>query len=299
LSEGPTRTKTVKLEYFRQFYPHHPEDVEISPYGNVIVKGMSYRYEIQVEELLEQVKRIQGIPYEIKLVSNEYISRRFSHFRIHTHRELYEEVIKSRDILIARGKTKIEQDLRNSSGNISMGFTLVVKINDRVEWYEAYPQEVITFLEGVKAHGIQYIESVLRPSVPGKLKVEGPITADSDVEESLLKRLVESGLLKGRVRCQVPVGVRIFTKSGIKRVDMVCETENEVWIIEAKERLNWEAIGQVICYAILYDDDYELPKKWFSLPKRDIKKAIVCRETDPVLVHCCRALGIHIFQFDV
>ena len=291
--ESPLR---VKLVYCRQFYPSSPEKIRKTPYEHLIAEDFGYEEDLMIEELLEEIKKQHGIPYEIRLVSNEYFKRRYGHLPIHLHEEVYGEIIRFKRKLMIRGKRDVERDLRNSSGTISLGWTLIVKVNDEVVWYETFPGDIIRFLEGIVYSGVNYIKSYLMPLSDREPLVVGDIRGDTAVEEELLRKLVFSGIFNGyRIRTQVPLGTRVHGKA--KYADMVCEKPGEVWIIEAKEEPNWEAVGQVICYKVLYEEDNYLPEEIREKTARNINLGIVVKNTDPVIEHCCRRLGIRIFKF--
>ena len=56
-----------------------------------------------------------------------------------------------------------------------------------------------------------------------------------------------------------------------KSIDLVVRTDQKIWVIEVKPKLNWEAFGQVIAYEYLF-------KKENS--KVQIQKGIVCKDLD-------------------
>ncbi len=60
-----------------------------------------------------------------------------------------------------------------------------------------------------------------------------------------------------------------------------------VWVVEAKPRLNCEALGQVLLYGDLYEtEDSEKP----------VKLAIVCYELDAEVLTSCHKRCITVFQ---
>lgn len=72
-----------------------------------------------------------------------------------------------------------------------------------------------------------------------------------------------------------------------KYIDLVFEKEDETWLIEAKNILNYKALGQVLSYKGLY------LQKVFS-PKT-VKLGIVCEKSDPDIEQACKRQGIKIF----
>ena len=71
-----------------------------------------------------------------------------------------------------------------------------------------------------------------------------------------------------------------------KFIDYVCIIKDTAWIMEGKEKLNYEAIGQVLTYSYLFSIDY---------PQFKIKKAIICQENDPLLEEVCKNIDIEVF----
>lgn len=78
----------------------------------------------------------------------------------------------------------------------------------------------------------------------------------------------------------------------LKFIDyVVCEVgSNVAWIIEGKKKLNYKAIGQVIVLSDLFIED----NPTFS----EVRKAIVCEETDPVLEATCKKNEIEVLTLD-
>lgn len=72
----------------------------------------------------------------------------------------------------------------------------------------------------------------------------------------------------------------------LKFIDYVCVIGNTAWIIEGKRVLNYEAVGQVNVYSYLFSKDY---------PQFSIRKAIVCKESDPLIEQYCREFDIKVF----
>jgi len=73
----------------------------------------------------------------------------------------------------------------------------------------------------------------------------------------------------------------------LKFIDyVVCDAGDVAWIIEGKKKLNYEAIGQVKVYSDLFTED----NPTFS----EVRKAIVCEETEPVLEATCEKNNIEI-----
>lgn len=98
-------------------------------------------------------------------------------------------------------------------------------------------------------------------------------------EKELLDRLIKEKLAKGKAEFKVGVGR--------KQIDMVFEKESEIWLIEAKKSLNFEALGQVLTYEKLYQEQFPC--------KKTLKLGIVCEEGDLEIEEACRSKGVKVF----
>lgn len=102
-------------------------------------------------------------------------------------------------------------------------------------------------------------------------------------EKQLLDELIEKGLFgKGDAKFEVNVGMK-----EPKYIDMVFEKEDETWLIEAKNTLNYESIGQVLSYKELYLKSVVSPKI--------VKLGIVCEKSNSDIEQACKRHGIKIF----
>lgn len=75
--------------------------------------------------------------------------------------------------------------------------------------------------------------------------------------------------------------------NSLKRIDYVVRTGNIAWIIEGKQKLNLEAIRQIMEYYDLFTEDN---------PIYEVRKAIVCEETNPTHESTCRENNIEVFS---
>jgi len=100
-------------------------------------------------------------------------------------------------------------------------------------------------------------------------------------ERELLDRLVKEKLGEGKAEFEVSVRR--------KQIDMVFEKEDEIWLVEAKEKLKFEALGQVLTYEKLYQGQFS--------PKKALKPGIVCEEGDSEIEEACRSQGVKVFIF--
>ncbi|MHC1611386.1 MAG: hypothetical protein ACXQTW_07345, partial [Candidatus Methanospirareceae archaeon] len=70
-------------------------------------------------------------------------------------------------------------------------------------------------------------------------------------------------------------------------IDYVCIIGDIAWIIEGKQKLNPEPIRQIMGYYDLFIEDY---------PTFEVRKAIVCEETNPKYERICRENNIEVFS---
>lgn len=72
-----------------------------------------------------------------------------------------------------------------------------------------------------------------------------------------------------------------------KRIDVVMETEEEIWIIEVKPRAGMSALGQLLTYEILFRREFA--------PEKDTHLAVVCERLEQDAEDLLTLHGIDIF----
>jgi len=75
-----------------------------------------------------------------------------------------------------------------------------------------------------------------------------------------------------------------------KRIDVVASVEGGLWVIEVKPRANMYAVGQVITYQRLFEQEYISPGQ--------IVPVIICDAYDEDLVDEFDELGVLVLQND-
>jgi hypothetical protein len=73
-----------------------------------------------------------------------------------------------------------------------------------------------------------------------------------------------------------------------RNIDLVCETSEVIWILEAKVLVDSCAFGQVLQDELLYKNERKPPKP--------LKLGIICEESDPYLEQLCQKHHITIFE---
>lgn len=71
-----------------------------------------------------------------------------------------------------------------------------------------------------------------------------------------------------------------------KSIDAICKTDNEVWILEAKNILDYKALGEVLTYAALYKEEY---------PNANVRMGIICGSIEDEILGTCKKYDITVF----
>lgn len=80
----------------------------------------------------------------------------------------------------------------------------------------------------------------------------------------------------------------LWQKITSKRIDAVCERKNIIYIIEIKDRLRPSAIGQVLTYLILYQEQFA--------PEKPLQGVILTEFTDPDMMHVADHYKIKVWK---
>jgi len=291
--------------YVRQFYPLNKEYIEKTKFGNYIdSKDLSYEDELEVEELLNSIKCKFDIPYKIQLRSNSIYVDKYPELNIVTQLEIGDMIKKFAKNLVARGK---EQKILIKEIYEIKAFTLIILQNGKIEWYIMGYDEIIKFLNFVYKEGSSYIINFLKRLASEPKIYPGIYKIRKTKELEIIFKLTMSGKLgEGRELLEVPVGKKrsygrknfkiSFKKKGLKRIDLVYETKDAYWLIEAKRKLNWDAVGQILCKKIMFEEDYNIKtQERLSGKKKEIRIGICCEKTDETIEQCCMLLGIEVF----
>ena len=73
-----------------------------------------------------------------------------------------------------------------------------------------------------------------------------------------------------------------------KRIDVVAERDNEIWIFEVKPDAGLSAIGQVLSYRVLYKQQFK--------EERPIRLAIVTTRVDDDIREVAKEYGIKVYE---
>jgi hypothetical protein len=78
----------------------------------------------------------------------------------------------------------------------------------------------------------------------------------------------------------------VIAATSQKRIDVVAETKDSIWIIELKPRGGMSAVGQLLAYEVLYNIKFK--------PIKPLKKVMMCERMAPDLDIVYSSYGIEI-----
>ncbi len=253
-----------------------------------------YRKEVhdQILQLLQQIKNKHGIDYEIVNIRMRKSQYSQDSYPDEQHeKEIYESHFKPRNRLLRqRVGQSIRRALRSRSGGYFVAGTIAIIENSQVEWFtygtefERYDpnNRELAFLKALLERGHPLLESLCIPIEQAKKH-----------ESDLIDRFIESRTFDGKFEREFKIGNQVVTVEGYempidfrKSVDLVYYTNETVWIIEAKTKLNYEALGQVLTYRTLYEEQYS------AIPKTGIACAIVNGE----VLKARKKFGVTVFE---
>jgi hypothetical protein len=247
----------------------------------------------EVIKILELIKSKHGIDYEVFGIRSEVISGNRYVDEKH-EKEIYETHFKPRArILNKRIGAPLPKCLRSRGGRGHYYIAGVVAVlrNGLVEWFtcyescrdrfKMYDEDLnIGFLKAVLDVGLPLLEDLCKPLEPSQKKSEA----------ELIEKFIKSDILKGKFCLEVKVGSQVSGPFDYRKsIDLLCHGEKETWVIEAKERLNYEALGEVITYAHLYAKEH---------PSEEIRMGIICSELDEEILETCKFYGITVFKLN-
>lgn len=100
--------------------------------------------------------------------------------------------------------------------------------------------------------------------------------------------LYEKGLITLKELEEVKSIIRSVQSLTQLRIDVVAETEKEIWIIEVKPRAGRSALGQLEAYHFWFIKQYK--------PTKPVRLAVVCYEVDKNMEPIYASKGIRIFK---
>jgi len=240
----------------------------------------------------QEAKRKYDIEYDVfnlRITENGYVDEKHE-------KEVYDSHFRPRvRILKQRIGESLPRSLRSQRGKghyYISGHIAILK-DGQVEWYTCW-ESCKRFKNFDKDDEIGFLKCLLSQGLTLVKALCPDISSLKSPHDFLIDEFIKINPLRGRIEREVKVGTTIFTnKYGDvfdwrKAIDLVCYTYQEVWIIEAKPKLNWEAFGQVIAYASLFQKEHS---------RDHIQKGIICKEADTQILAVCEEFGINVFAY--
>ena len=230
----------------------------------------------KILELLNEVRSKHDIDFEIIEVSRE------------TEREIYRKDFVSRaKILSGRIGGSVARALRSRRGHVYLRGTIALVLKDRLEWFASYTDPLYkkwkSFDQGAPTT-IGILRMILEKGKPLVEEIMGRPLIRQAEHAQIVDLFIDSNELKliEKPEREVSIGkeIIIFDKYGKKKevgkkiVDIVCKTSEATWVIEAKQYLNAEAIGQALVYKELYQKQH---------PQEKVRCGVVCKYADKEL----------------
>ena len=205
--------------------------------------------------------------------------------------EIYKrDFLPRKNVLKARTGMSLRDQLRSNSGNYNLAGTLAIVSHSGIEWFcPPYGRDAqfgfdsdarLDFLLAVREQGTVFLVQLCPPVTKGQ------------PEADLVDLFLSLRVLDGYVQREVPIGSHRFTTEfgtfdWRKAIDLVIETSDDIWVIEAKPRLSCEALGQVLLYGDLYEAEHT---------RKPVKLGIVCGQLEAEVLVACQKRGVTVFQ---
>ena len=120
-------------------------------------------------------------------------------------------------------------------------------------------------------------------------------------EEAIMEKYHETVGMVGEWSYDVPLKVRetpvpsymtdneslLWQRITAKRIDAVCEKRDVIYIIEIKDRLRPSAIGQVLTYLVLFEEQFA--------PQKRLQGVVLTGYTDPDMMHVADVYNIEVW----
>lgn len=233
----------------------------------------AYEIHEQIVQLLKEVRLKHGIEYEVMTTPENEVEIR----RIYR-----EEFISRAKVLKARIGESVAKALRSQRGRgyIYLKGTIALVSDGKIEWFACYSDPLYKrwkLFDERNAVRVGFLKMLLEKGVT--LLTEIMRRAPESEHEKLITVFKKSGMITGDFHENVPVGKPMIVidkwgkskKVGRKLIDIICDSGNITWVLEAEPELNAASLGQAIIYKELYAREN---------PTRDVKSAIVCNTAD-------------------
>jgi len=240
----------------------------------------------EIRDLLSKIKEKLGISFELFEFSEKQVDKIYKEHFISRARTLKRTIRES----VARALRS-----RRGRGYIYLHNTIALVKNDQVIWFNyglgRYHEEYEVWKRYDKENPstIGFLKACLHE--PGYLRkiVEYAEAMEKSCSkhELLVKKFIEKTKGEGKIIREVEVGKGYTVRDaygnvktfGKYRIDIVWKKKNETYVIEVKEELTPEALGQTIIYKELYQKEH---------PKENVKTGIVCEKAADEIINIAK-----------
>jgi hypothetical protein len=193
-----------------------------------------------------------------------------------------------KNLLKTRTGLPMHSALRSRSGGYFVAGTVAIVSDLGIEWYSTAGER---FSQYDPDHRIGFLKALLAEG-PKLLAALCPLVRSGNPEAELLDAFLSHRILAGTVRREVPLGAHRFsTEVGTfdyrKAADLVIDAAEQSWVIEVKTALSYHALGQVLVYGDLFEEEF---------PGNNVRLGIVCGSIDAEILRACIRRGISVFE---
>ncbi len=242
-----------------------------------------------IRALLSSIRSKWGIDYEIvEIPTRPGVFP--GHIQTDEAREaeLYEKHFVPRAALLKfRTDAPINSSLRTNSGRYYLRGTIASEAG--VEWH---CRQQLKYRQGDRDESVGFLEAVLQRGPELVTELSTPIPQRRNVEQAITDAFIHSGVLPGEIEQQVKIGHQRFeTEMGCfdwrRKIDLLIRRDDGHWVIESKQVLNYQAFGQILCYAYLYQVEH---------PAAQVRTGIVCARVNAELRLLCHVYAVTVFE---
>jgi len=212
--------------------------------------------------------------------------------------QVYRELFLANRIMLKKRTGKGIRDLKSNKGYVYVNGVITIHSNaEDILYFEKWNKD--EFLNKVIDEGQNYIEKTINENVK---------TSSNDLpEDKLILKFIENAKNYGflgefkreypmvkpiKIESNMDETIKNFVKSfayvSAKFMDLLHVDPNGTFdVIEAKVKLNWQALGQAVGYTKLFS-------KLNSIPEEKIRTSIICRQSDGFIEDICNELGIKV-----
>jgi len=235
-------------------------------------------------ESLNIINKQWKIPFEIKREFNDD--------------QVYRELFLANRAMIKKRTGRGIRDVKSNSGKIYVNGTITIHSDvDDFLYFEKFNKDEL--LANLFTNGPEYIENTINENVKSSSKN----LPEDKLVLSFIKNAKKYGFL-GEFKREYPIVkpvklnpdmdekfqnfIKSFSYVSAKFMDLLHIAPNRTFdVIEAKTKLNWQALGQAVGYTKLFS-------KLNSIPEGKVRTSIICRTTDGFIEDVCNYLGIKV-----